>query len=297
MNTKTIIVFVLLSVANAAAAAPLPPNELHRLASYLSFITVSIDTTKPDGGSVFTVGSNCPECLGVGKVGDGATMLVCGWEDGSFYCNKGKIAKRSDGDAINPCEIGCAFCDELTEEEAEELTEDLEASGGFTEETKELSETIKNVPEDWNESTVRDLSCKLEDALQSLNQEQDDPDILCFNGSAWTFENKRVRQATDADMVKHLVEVHGLEYDSVSKYSRDELIAQHNLLHNSEIRASAPSSSCPSGSCPSGSCPSGSCPSSSSRSSSSSCPSGSCPSSGSRSSSSSQRRGLFGWRR
>lgn len=301
MNTRTIVLLILLSVANAAAAAPLPPNELHRLASYLSYITVGVDTKMPDGGSVFTVGSNCPECLGVGKVGDGATMLVCGWEDGSFYCNKGKIAKRSDGDAIDPCEIGCALCesadDELTEEEANELTEQLESSGGFTEEARQFSEAIENVTEDWNESTVRDLGCKLEDALQALGEEQDDPDILCFNGSAWTFENKRVRQATNADMVKHLVEVHNIDPDSASKMDREELIALHNLLHNSEIRASAPSSSCPSGSCPSGSCPSGSCPTSSSGGSSSSCPSGTCPSSGSRSSSSSQRRGLFGWRR
>lgn len=265
MNTKTIVLFILLSVANAAAAAPLPPNELHRLASYLSYITVGMDSQKPDGGSIYTVGSNCPECLGKGEVGDGRTMLPCGWEDGKFYCNKGIIAKRSTGDVMDACCVGCALCetanDELTEEEADELTEQLEESGGFTEEARQFAEAIEDATEDWTE-----------------------PDILCFKGSAWTFENKRVRQATNADMVKHLVDVHGLDFDSVSKYSREELIAQHNLLHNSEVRAAAPSSSCPDGQCPT----------TSNSSSGSSCPSGNCPTS---SSSSSSRRGLFGRRR
>lgn len=117
---------------------------------------------------------------------------------------------------------------------------------------------------------------------EALTEEQIEPDILCLKGNAWTFEDKRIREATNSEMVKHLVEVHGLEYESVSKYSRDELIAQHNLLHNSEVRSSAPSASCPDGSCPTSS-------------SGSSCPSGNCPTSSS--SSSSSRRGLFGRRR
>ena len=133
--------------------------------------------------------------------------------------------------------------DEMLEETFEEMFETLEASGGFT-------------------------------------SEDDVPDIVCFGGSAWTFEDKRIKQASNADMINHLVDVHGIERESASKMTRDELISLHNLLHNSEVRASAPSSSCPSGSCPSGSCPSGTCPTSSSKSSSSS-----------------TRRGLFGRRR
>ena len=154
--------------------------------------------------------------------------------------------------------------------------------GSVEEEIKQLGDAIDNVPEDWNESTIRDLGDKLADVLEAKEEEQDVPDIVCLNGSAWTFEDKRIKQATNADMVKHLVEVHGLDYDSVSKYTREELIAQHNLLHNSEIRSSAPTADCPSGTCPT------------SRGSSS-CPSGNCPTS--RGSSSSSRRGLFGWRR
>ena len=278
MKVKTIILLILLSVANVAAAATsLPPSELHRLASYLSYITVGVDTKKPGGGSLYTIGSNCPECLGVGEVGDGRTMLPCGWEDGLFYCNKGKIAKRSDGDAMDSCEIGCALCETLTDSEAAEMTEQLESSGGFTQESQELFDTIENVSEDWNESTVRDLGCKLEDSLEALGEEQESPDILCFKGNAWTFEDKRINQASNADMVKHLVEVHNIDPDSASKMDREELIALHNLLHNSEVRSSAPKAE---SSCPSGSCPSGTCPSSSSRGSSSS-----------------SRRGLFGWRR
>ena len=154
--------------------------------------------------------------------------------------------------------------------------------GSVEEEMQQLSDAIDNVPEDWNESTIRDLGDKLADVLEAKEEEQDVPDIVCLNGNAWTFEDKRIKQATNADMVKHLVEVHGLDYDSVSKYTREELIAQHNLLHNSEIRSSAPTADCPSGTCPT------------SRGSSS-CPSGNCPTS--KGSSSSSRRGLFGWRR
>jgi len=134
--------------------------------------------------------------------------------------------------------------DELLEDDYEEMFERLESSGGFTE-------------------------------------EQEEPDIVCLGGNAWTFEDKRIRQATNADMIEHLVTVHGIERASASKMDREELVALHNLLHNSEVRSSAPSSSssCPSGSCPSGSCPSGSCPTSS------------------KSSGSTTRRGLFGRRR
>ena len=157
------------------------------------------------------------------------------------------------------------------------------APGTVEEEIKQLGDAIDNVPEDWNESTIRDLGDKLADVLEAKEEEQDVPDIVCLNGSAWTFEDKRIKQATNADMVKHLVEVHDIEYESASKMSREELIALHNLLHNTEIRSSAPTADCPSGSCPTSS------------GSSSSCPSGNCPTS--RGSSSSSRRGLFGWRR
>ena len=154
--------------------------------------------------------------------------------------------------------------------------------GSVEEEIKQLGDAIDNVPEDWNESIVRDLGDKLADVLEAQGEEQNEPDILCMGGSAWTFEDKRIKQATNADMVKHLVEVHDIEYESASKMSREELIALHNLLHNTEIRSSAPTADCPSGTCPT------------SRGSSS-CPSGNCPTS--RGSSSSSRRGLFGWRR
>ena len=51
----------------ATAATPLPDAEKHRLASYLAYITVGVETQGPGGGSLYTVGSNCPECNGVGK--------------------------------------------------------------------------------------------------------------------------------------------------------------------------------------------------------------------------------------
>lgn len=156
------------------------------------------------------------------------------------------------------------------------------APGSVEEEMKQLGDAIDNVTEDWNEAIVRDLGDKLADVLEAQEEEQNEPDIVCMGGSAWTFEDKRIKQASNADMVKHLVEVHDIEPESASKMSREELIALHNLLHNTEIRASAPSSSCPSGNCPT------------SRGSSSSCPSGNCPTS---KGSSTRSRGLFGrWR-
>ena len=78
---------------------------------------------------------------------------------------------------------------------------------------------------------------------------------------------KLSRNASDSDIREHLVSVHGIDPDSANKMDREELLSLHNLLHNAETRASAPSSSCPSGNCPT------------SRGSSSSCPSGNCPTS------------------
>ena len=49
---------------------------------YLAYVVVGVEASGPGGGSLYTVGANCPECNGVGKVGDGVTMLTCAWDDG-----------------------------------------------------------------------------------------------------------------------------------------------------------------------------------------------------------------------
>ena len=105
------------------------------------------------------------------------------------------------------------------------------------------------------EYNLDELGMTPEEVVEQLAEEQEEPDIVCLGGSTWTFEDKRVAQASDADMRRHLINVHDVEADSVNKMSRNEMIALHNLLHNTEVRASAPSSSAGSSSCPSGNCP------------------------------------------
>ena len=105
-----LFLFTFLIANSAAAATALPDAEKHRLASYLAYITVGVDTSGPGGGSLYTVGANCPECNGVGKVGDGVTMLTCEGDDGKFYCNKGKIAQKSSGDAME-YDVDEAMCE------------------------------------------------------------------------------------------------------------------------------------------------------------------------------------------
>ena len=267
------LIFLLLA-GNAIAADPLSLNEQHRLGAYLAYVVSSVKPSEQE--EVLKAGMTCPNCGGRGATGDGKICSTCDWvsPDGLLACKgTGKLVATGVAN------------DQLLEDDYEELTERLEASGGFTEEMKEFSEAIENVADDWNESTVRDLGCKLQDVLEA--KEASEPpakDIMCLKGNAWTFEDKRIREATNAEMIDHLVTVHDIDSDSAIKMDREELIALHNLLHNSEVRASAPSSSCPSGSCPT----------SSSRSSGSSCPSGNCPTS---SSGGSSRRGLFGRRR
>ena len=271
--TKIIAPLLLfLLILTSPLKAQLSNQEKHRLGSYLGYIVVVSETlsgpAKPDEPKP---GDWCPDCTpgGVplfpshpGKIGDGTVFQTCGTCNGTQ-----KIGSMP-----------------MSEEEANEVTEELENSGGFTEEP-------------LNQSQIREAGEILARAIQDAHEENDareeqesqeeekplEPDILCFEGSAWTFENKRVREATDDDMREHLIVVHGIDAASANKMTRDELIALHNLIHNSEVRASAPSASCPSGNCPTSG-------------SSSSCPSGNCPSSRS-SSSSSSRRGLFGRRR
>ena len=148
--------------------------------------------------------------------------------------------------------------------------------GSVEEEMQQLSDAIDNVPDDWNEATVRDLGDKLADVLEAQEEAKD---ITELGGTSWTIEEKRSRNASDAEIREHLVTVHGIDPDSANKMDREELLSLHNLLHNTEIRTSAPTADCPSGNCPT------------SRGSNSSCPSGNCPTSNS---SSTRSRGLFG---
>jgi hypothetical protein len=248
---------------------------------------------------MYTVGANCPECNGVGKVGDGVTMLTCEWEDGLHYCNKGKIAKRSDGDAMD-YEVDEAMCEPV----CDCGNCDGNCGGGCCENCKcgtperdELFEAIENAPLDFNESTVRSLSYDLENALEEVetlrqccpagcpncgdpqpeeSQEETQPVeepscLVDLSQTKWNWQG--TSNVPISTMREHLTDEHSIDAASLDKMSREELIALHNLLHNEEVRATAPEAK--------------------SSGSSSGCPSGTCPTS----SSSSRSRGLFGWRR
>ena len=260
MNRILSVAFaVSLSVSMAFGADALPFKERQRLASYLAYVVTAVDLNALPSGPAVKVGDWCPDCTPNGKplypnkpgmVGDGSVFEKCG------RCEGTQRVQPNDPDlASSTFQADCLHC-QASEKEAEQDA---------------LSESYEQEEKLFREAAIKPT-----------------PDILCFENSAWTFEDKRVREATNADMVSHLVEVHGLEFEAASKMSRNELIALHNLIHSSEVRASKPSASSSSASCPSGGCPSGS---------GGSCPT--CPSSSNRNSSSSRTfsRGLFGRRR
>ena len=261
MNRILSVAFaVSLSVSMAFGTDALPFKERQRLASYLAYVVSAVDQSALPSGPTVKVGDWCPDCTPNGKplypnkpgmVGDGSVFEKCGRCGGTQRIQPDDPDLGSAGSTCQEDSFQCQCCLEEAEQDA-------------LEESYELEE--KQSQEEMTKLT---------------------PDILCFENSAWTFEDKRVREATNADMVSHLVEVHGLEFDAASKMSRDELIALHNLIHSSEVRSSKPSASSSSASCPSGGCPSGS---------GGSCPT--CPSNSSRNTSSSRSyRGLFGRRR
>ena len=315
---KVLFITIAFLIANSAAAATaLPDAELHRLSAYLAYITVGVDTSGPGGGSIYTVGANCPECNGVGKVGDGVTMLTCAWDDGKFYCNGGKIAKKSDGDAMD-YEVDEAMCEAATCNCNCNCGCQGECGGTCgcdncdcaTPERDELMNKLENPPARFNESFVRQLEEDLTSALRELEtlkgepacqpcaeqQPAEDPpqtiaieepasDVLTIykmpNNTKWNW-NGRSNPSTDY-MKSHLASEHGID---TSGMSRSQLQIVHNNSHNygddmAMGRATYESSS---------SCPDGQCPlPGSSGSSGSSCPT--CP--GGSSSSGSRGFGFF----
>lgn len=232
---KIVLAFLLLT----QSAYALDNKELHRLGSYLSYVVAGSDEIlgEDDTKKLWTVGADCPECDGVGKVGDGTVMLKCEWSDGDYFCNGGKIAKLGD---------------------MEEMFETLEASGGFTEEPPAQSTCPTDCPD-----------CPT--CVQPTQEEQpaepqlSEKCITELNQTRWNWQG--VTNVPTSVMRSHLIEEHQISPESVDRMKREELIALHNLLHNEEVRASDPAAK---SSRSSSSCPSGNCPTSGSRSSSSS---------------------------
>ena len=288
---SVLLLFTLLIANSAAAATALPDAELHRLASYLAYITVGVDAEGPGGESIYTVGETCRECNGTAVLGDGTVVFPCEWSDGLYYCNKGKIAKKSDGDAMD-YEVDEAMC---------EATCNCNCNCGCkgecggtcgcdncdcaTPERDELMNKLDNPPAKFNESFVRQLEEDLQNALEEVQtlkagktcqpcaaeeQTEDPPQTIAIEEPAclvdlsqtvWNWSG--VSNVPVSKMRSHLTNEHSIEPASLDKMSREELIALHNLLHNEEVRASAPQAK------------------SKTKSSSSGCPGGNCPTSGS----------------
>ena len=316
---KTVLIGLLTCWAViATAATPLPDAEKHRLASYLAFITTTLDPDDP-GGIEYTVGDTCQNCQGSGVLGDGKVEFPCEWEDGKYYCNKGKISKRSDGDQIDVCEVGCALCESV----CDCGNCDGNCGGGCcdnckcpTPERDELFEAIENAPARFNESYVRDLEYDLQKALEEVQtlkatcpdcptcadpppaetpEETPEPEesssktVTLYrmpNNTRWNWEG-RSNLSTEF-MRQHLMDEHGID---ASMMTRDQMQLLHNNAHNygddkafgfpTEFNSSVTANDCPSGNCPTSS------------SSSGGCPGGNCPTGPSRSYS----RGFFGrWR-
>ena len=284
---KTFLVFFLILANSAAAATALPPNELHRLAAYLAYITTTLDPDDP-GGIEYTVGEACKNCQGSGVLGDGKVEFPCEWEDGKYYCNKGKIAKRSDGDQMDYEDIGDAMCESV----CDCGNCDGNCGGGCcdnckcgTPERDELFEAIEDAPARYNESYVEKLEYDLTSALQELEtqkatcpdcptcadpQPEESPEetqpveepscLVDLSQTQWNWQG--TSNVPISAMRKHLTSEHSIDPASLDKMSREELIALHNLLHNEEVRASTPQAKSKTKTYSSGGCPGGNCPTS-----------------------------------
>jgi len=309
--------------ATVLAATPLPDAEKHRLASYLAYVVVGVEAEAPDGGSIYTVGANCNECNGSGELGDGTVVFPCEWSDGLYYCNKGKIAQKSAGDAMEydvdeamcesvcDCACGCkgkcggtCGCDNCNcaTPERDELFEDLEnapkrASEGYVRRLEEQltqalkeAETLRAGSDTCQPTEEEELPEDQEPEPEPKQEEASSKTVTLYRmkGSRWNWEGRS--NPSTSFMRQHLMDEHGID---ASLMNREQMQIIHDNAHNygdgkafgfpTEFNSSVTASDCPSGTCPT-----------SSRSSSGGgCPGGNCPTGPSRSSG----RGLFGrWR-
>jgi hypothetical protein len=190
---RTLIVLVVVGLCSPLWGQGLDLHEQHRLGAYLTFITItSKDIGKDTTPSEPKPGDVCPECNGLGKVGDGVTMLTCGACKGTGVVGMAPPAA---------------------------MDEEPEFGG---------------------------------------------PDITDIKGIDWNWEGRSNPPVQTKR--NHLIQVHGIDQDSVEKMTNQELEAIHNTLHNTESRSSCPDGNCPTSSS-SGGCPSGNCPTSSKSSS------------------------------
>lgn len=244
---RTLIALVAFSISLQAFALDLA--EKHRLGAYLTFIVV---TSKDIGGGTPTPdnkpsGGVCSECGGVGKVGDGVVMFTCGACGGT-----GKASPSTPG--VQPG----------TPDSAQKVEPQLSPSGpqaaAQPQEASTTNVQVASSPAIQNQNQSGSQGSGQSEPPASQEKE---PDITQIRQSNWDWQGRN--NPSDSVMRNHLMAEHDVDPSSANKMSRQEMIAMHNLLHNSEVRAAAPKSS---KSKSSSSCPSGNCPTSSSSSSS-----------------------------
>ena len=243
MRKAVLIGWLMLWAATATAATALPDAEKHRLAAYLSYIVVSLEPEGPGGESIYTVGETCRECNGTAKLGDGTVVFPCEWSDGKYYCKGGKIALKSDGDAMDYEDIGEAMCDTC---EATPLPPEVE--------TPLLCLDCPTCPVCNGDSQPE------ESQEETQPVEEPSSDVLTIYkmpGATWNWNGRR--NPSTEYMRSHISQEHGID---ASGMSREQLQIVHNNAHNYgddmalgtatyEAKSSgASSSSCPSGTCP-----------------------------------------------
>ena len=279
MKKAVLIGWLVLWGTLAIAASPLSNPEKHRLAAYLSYITVTAPKSPVDES--YKAGDICGACGGRGSVGDGVIESPCDFvtPDGLLAC-KGTGKLQSTGGMMD-YEIDETLCEPTPERD-------------------ELFEAIENAPLDFNESTVRELEYDLEQALEEVQtlkatcpncpscppqkQTADQPEttveepscdvltIYKMPGATWNWNGRR--NPSTEYMRSHISQEHGID---ASGMSRDQLQIVHNNAHNYGDDMALGTATYEA---------------KSSGTSSSSCPGGNCPTSGS-----SRSRGFFGrWR-
>jgi hypothetical protein len=295
---KAIVVGLALLLAHPAVAA-LSDAERHRLAAFVSYV---VTTAPSEGGSSDTVkvGDWCPDCTPGGKplypskpgmVGDGSVFEKCG------RCGGTQKVQPNDPDLGDMESFGCEICEALDTDVCDCGNCDGNCGGGCcdncncgTPERDELFDDLENAPKRADEGYVRKLEEQLTQALQEAEtlkatcpdcptcvepQQEETPEetqpveqpscLTDLSQTQWNWQG--TSNVPVSRMREHLIAEHSVTPNSVDKMSREELIALHNLLHNEEVRASAPQAKSKTKSYSSGGCPGGNCPTGPSRSS------------------------------
>jgi len=256
MRFITIYPAAFLAALAAAAVTdyPLTPNEQHRLAVYCSYVVATHEgIVGPDGGggTAYKAGDTCPECRGKGEIGDGVVMMKCIYNEGGLYCKDGKLAAVGSASDTFGAFGGCDCCDECKGQCGGVCCDECTCG-------KPLSKVqIRQLGEELAKAMAA-AKAKLE-SLDSGTPPATSKPLTEFQQTDWNWQG--VGNPPLPVKRKHLIEGHGLSSSQVDRLSDAEITSLHNLLHNEEVRRSAPKATTKS----SGGCPGGNCPTSGSK--------------------------------